>query len=227
MVPVFKPGYGAEGLEALRQPFESGWIGLGPKTCEFEERFGAYVGARFAVGTNSATAALHLGLKVLNVEHGEVITTSLTFVSTNHAILYNQAIPVFADVEEDTLNIDPREIEALVTPRTRAIVCVHYGGHACDLDAIHQIARAKGLPVLEDAAHACGTTYKGAHVGSLSEVTCFSFHAVKNFDQRRVHGVQRDLARLPVRVARRKVRNLVVGDGLPSHEQDGHDERGA
>jgi perosamine synthetase len=180
MIPVFKPSYGPEELEALREPFATGWIGLGPKTKEFEEKFAAYVGSRYAVGMNSATSALHLGLHLLNVAGDEVITTSMTFVSTNHVILYEQAAPVFADIEEDTLNINPAEIEKLITPRTRAIVCVHYGGHACDLDAIHAIAKAHHLPVLEDAAHACGTLYQGKPIGGLSDVTCFSFHAVKN-----------------------------------------------
>jgi len=180
MIPVFKPSYGPEELEALREPFASGWIGLGPKTKEFEEKFAAHVGVRYAAGMNSATAALHLGLHLLNVAGGEVITTPMTFISTNHVILYNQAIPVFADIEEDTLNINPEEIEKLITPRTRAIVCVHYGGHVCNLDAIHAVAQARHLPVLEDAAHACGSLYQGRAVGGLSDVTCFSFHAVKN-----------------------------------------------
>jgi perosamine synthetase len=180
MIPLFKPSFGDEELEALREPFKSGWIGLGPKTKEFEDKFATYVGAEFGVGTNSATAALHLGLKALGVEGGEVITTSLTFVSTNHAILYNKAVPVFADVESDTLNIDATEVERLINPKTRAIMLVHYGGHPCDLDAIRGMAQKHRLPVLEDAAHACGAEYKGQRIGSISEVTAFSFHAVKN-----------------------------------------------
>jgi perosamine synthetase len=180
MIPVFKPSVGDEELNALRESFSTGWLGLGPKTKQFEEEFARYTNVPFAVGMNSATAALHLGLKVLNVEGREVITTSLTFVSTNHAILYNGAIPVFADVEEDTLNISAAEIERLVTPRTKAIVVVHYGGHACDMDPILQTARSKGLSVIEDAAHGCGGEYKGRKLGSIGDVGCFSFHAVKN-----------------------------------------------
>ena len=127
MIPVFKPSFGEEELEALREPFKkkgnletlsmvmldfdkTGWIGLGPKTKEFEERFAEYIRTKYAVALNSGTAALHLGLKVLEIEGMEVITTPMTFVSTNHAILYNQGIPVFADIEPDTLNIRPEEV---------------------------------------------------------------------------------------------------------------------
>lgn len=180
MIPVFKPSYGKEELEALREPFETGWIGLGPKTKEFETKFAEYIGAKYAVGVNSATAALHLALKIMNVENGEVITTPMTFISTNHAILYNNAVPVFADIEQDTLNIDANEISKLVTKRTKAILVMHYGGHACDMDPILEIARKKGIKVIEDTAHACGGEYKGRKLGSIGDAGCFSFHAVKN-----------------------------------------------
>jgi perosamine synthetase len=180
MIPVFKPAYDDEEWQALREPLTSGWIGLGPKTKAFEEAFSEYVGVPYAVGMNSATAALHLGLKVLNVEGGEVITTPMTFISTNHAILYNNARPVFVDIEEDTLNLDVEQIEPLITSRTRAIMCVHYGGHPCDMDKLQSIAFAHNLPVIEDAAHACGALYRGRRIGGLSDVTAFSFHAVKN-----------------------------------------------
>ena len=180
MIPVFKPCYDHQELEALREPFESGWIGLGPKTKEFEERFAAFLGAPYATAVNSATSALHLAMKVADVEGAEVITTPMTFVSTNHAILYCGGIPVFADIEPDTLNIDPRDVERKVTPRTKAIVVVHYGGHGCDMEAILGIARRHGLKVIEDAAHACGGQYRGQMLGTLGDFGCFSFHAVKN-----------------------------------------------
>src|ERR1043166_2386491 len=133
MIPVFKPSYDHRELDALQEPFRSGWIGLGPKTQEFEEKFAGYIGVHHATGVNSATAALHLALKVAGVEGGEVITTAMTFVSTNLAILYNNAIPVFADIEKDTLNINVEEIETKISPRTKAIMVVHYGGHACNM----------------------------------------------------------------------------------------------
>lgn len=180
MIPVFKPYYDQQELEALHQPFESGWIGLGPKTKEFEERFAAFLDISHAVAVNSATAALHLALKVAGCEGAEVITTPMTFVSTNHAILYNGGIPVFADIEPDTLNIDPQDVRRKVTPQTKAIVVVHYGGHSCDMDAILGIARENDLKVVEDVAHGCGGRYRGQRLGSLGDFGCFSFHAVKN-----------------------------------------------
>jgi len=180
-IPVFRPSVGAEELEALREVLESGWLGLGPKTKEFEDRFAHYVEAAYAVGTNSCTAALHIALIVLGIGPGdEVITTPMTFVSTNHAILYVGATPVFCDIEPDTLNIDTKKIEPLITDRTRAIMAVHYGGHPCDMSAILDIAQRHELRVIEDAAHACGAKYKGRQVGSIGDATCFSFHAVKN-----------------------------------------------
>jgi len=180
MIPVFKPSFGEEELEALREPFHTGWIGLGPKTKEFEERFAEYIGVKFAIALNSGTAALHLALKVLEIEGMEVITTPLTFVSTNHAILYNQGIPVFTDIELDTLNINPLEIKKNITSKTKAIVVVHYGGHACDMDPILEMGKERNLWVVEDAAHGCGGKYKGQKLGSLGDLACFSFHAVKN-----------------------------------------------
>ena len=170
MIPVFKPSFGEEELEALREPFRTGWIGLGPKTKEFEEKFAKYIGTKYAVALNSGTAALHLAFKILEIEGMEVITTPMTFVSTNHAILYNQGTPVFADIEPDTLNIDPEEIKKNITSKTKAIVVVHYGGHACDMDPIFKMARSKGIRIVEDAAHGCGGEFKGQKLGSLGDV---------------------------------------------------------
>jgi perosamine synthetase len=116
----------------------------------------------------------------MNVEGREVITSPMSFVSTNHAILYNRATPVFADIEEDTLNVRADEIEKLITPKTKAILVVHYGGHACDMDAIRETVGGKDIKIIEDAAHACGAEYKGKKIGAIGDATCFSFHAVKN-----------------------------------------------
>jgi perosamine synthetase len=180
MIPVFRPSMGDDEVRAVEQVLRSGWIGLGPKTNEFEGTFAKYVGVEHAIAVNSCTAALHLALKVMNVEGGEVITTSMSFISTNHAILYNSATPVFADIEQDTLNISVDEINRLITNRTRAILLVHYGGQPCDMDSILEIAQRNRLKVIEDAAHACGAVYKGKKIGSIGDATCFSFHAVKN-----------------------------------------------
>ena len=180
MIPVFRPSVTQEEIDAVTEVLRSGWWGLGPKTKEFENAFAAYVGTAHAVGMNSATAALELALGLFDVAGGEVITTPMTFVSTNHAIVHNGATPVFADIEPDTLNIDPVDVERKMSPRTRAIMVVHYGGHPVDLDRIRELAASHGIPVIEDAAHAAGAEYHGRKIGSISEATCFSFHAVKN-----------------------------------------------
>jgi len=180
MIPVFRPSMGDTEVKAVEEVLRSGWIGLGPKTKEFEDRFSEYVDVECAVGVNSCTAALHLALTVMGVEGGEVITSPMSFISTNHAILYCNARPVFADIEEDTLNIRADEIERMINAKTKAILAVHYGGHPCDMDAILAVARDKGIMVIEDAAHACGSEYKGRKIGSIGDATCFSFHAVKN-----------------------------------------------
>lgn len=183
MIQVFKPWYGQEELDAVREVLESGWLGLGPKTAQFEERFAAYVGAKYAVGLNSATAALHLACLALDIGPGdEVLVPTITFVSTAHAVSYCGATPVFVDIDPQTLNVDLDDLRARITPRTRAIIVVHYGGHACSMEDIWKVAEDHGIPVIEDAAHACGTTYDGQRVGGLGRtvMTCFSFQAVKN-----------------------------------------------
>ena len=180
MIPVFKPSYGERELEALREPLMSGWVGLGPKTKAFEEKFADYMCVKHAVATNSATAALHLAMKIMDIEGKEVITTPMTFISTNHSILYCNADPVFCDIEPDTLNIDANKIESLITKRTHAIVCVHYGGYACDMGKILSFARKYNLKVIEDSAHGCGGTWNGQKLGTIGDIGCYSFHAVKN-----------------------------------------------
>lgn len=179
MLNVFKPDMGDEEIQAVAEVIRSGWIGLGPKTAEFEKRFATYVGAPFAVALNSCTAALDLALKILGIKNGdEVIVPTMTFVSTAHAIAYNLAYPIFADVDRATRNIDLEDVRKKITVRTKAIIVVHYGGRPADLDALKAVAG--GIPVIEDAAHACGAKYKGRYIGSSGNITCFSFQAVKN-----------------------------------------------
>ena len=179
-IPVFRPSYGEQEFEAVREVLASGWVGLGPKTAEFEKRFAEYLGVADAVALNSGTAALHLAMILADVRDHEVITTPVTFVSTNHAILYCGGEPVFADVEPDTANIDPESVSHLVTDRTRAVVCMHYGGRPCKMDALTAIAREHDLVLIEDAAHGCGGEWHGQKLGTIGDYGCFSFHAVKN-----------------------------------------------
>ena len=182
MIPVFRPKMNKEEiLPELAKIFDSGWIGLGPKTREFEQMFAEYIGAKFAIGLNSCTAALHLANLVLGIGPGdEVIVPSLTFVSTALAPLYCGATTIFADVEEDTLCLHPADIESNITPKTRAIIPVHYGGHTCRMDEIMEMATRHNLHVIEDVAHGCGGKYKNRMLGSIGIMGCFSFHAVKN-----------------------------------------------
>jgi perosamine synthetase len=180
-IPVFRPSYGDAEFEAVKAVMASGWVGLGPKTAEFEKRFAEYLGVRHAVALNSGTAALHLAMVAAGLGKGdEVISTPLTFVSTNHAILYVGARPVFADVEAATANIDPESVRRRITKKTRAVVCVHYGGRPCKMDALEAIAREHSLILIEDAAHGCGGEHRGRKLGTIGRFGCFSFHAVKN-----------------------------------------------
>lgn len=180
-IPVLQPSIGQEEIDAVAEVMRSGWLGLGPKTEQFEKAFATSVNSRFAVALNSGTAALHLALDSLNLREGdEVIVPPITFISTIHAVSYVGATPVFADVEPDTMNLSAADVERKITDKTKAIIVVHLAGHPCDMDAIHALADAHGIRVIEDAAHACGAEYKGRPIGSISELTCFSFHAVKN-----------------------------------------------
>ncbi|NOY53455.1 MAG: aminotransferase class I/II-fold pyridoxal phosphate-dependent enzyme [Deltaproteobacteria bacterium] len=180
-LPFSLPSIGEEEIAEVVDSLRSGWITTGPKTERFEKEFADYVGAKYAVGLSSATAGLHLSLKALGVGPGdEVITTPMTFAATVNMIVANGATPVFADIDPQTLQIDPVEVEKKVTEKTKAIVPVHFAGQPVDLDAIHTIAKIHHLTVLEDAAHAVGTEYKGKRIGALSELSVFSFHPIKN-----------------------------------------------
>lgn len=180
-LPYSLPLIGKEEIQEVTETLESGWLSKGPKVQQFEKEFAAFVGAKHAVAVNSCTAALFLALKAKGIGPGdEVITSPLTFSSTANTIIHTGATPVFADIDENTLNIDPVKLEAAVTPRTKAVVPVHFGGQSCDMDAIMAIAQNHGLFVLEDAAHAVYTTYKQRMIGSIGDATAFSFYATKN-----------------------------------------------
>lgn len=166
-----------EVVDSLR----SGWITTGPKVKRFEEEFSAYVGAPFAVPLSSATAGLHLVLLALGIKEGdEIITTPMTFASTVSMPVLCGAKPVLADIEPGTLNIDATKIRDKITPATRAIIPVHFAGQSCDMDPIFSLAKEFNLTVIEDAAHAVGTEYKGRRIGSFDSISIFSFHPNKN-----------------------------------------------
>jgi perosamine synthetase len=180
-IPLCRPTVYKEATEAVAEVLRSGWLGLGPKTQAFEKTFAEYLGAPYCVGLNSCTAALHLGLHLLNLAPGsEVITTPLTAVSTNHVVLYENCKPVFADIQPETGNLEVESVRKCITERTRAIMLVHYAGYPCDLDEFYALAGDSGIPIIEDCAHACGAAYKGKPIGSHGDIHAFSFHAVKN-----------------------------------------------
>jgi len=186
-IPFHVPSIGDEEIREVVDTLRSGWLTTGPKTNQFEKEFSAYVRAPHALAVNSCTSALHLALAALGIQRGdEVITTPLTFCATVNAILHVGATPVLADVGDD-LNIDPASIEARINARTRAIIPVHFAGLACEMDAIWATAERSGLSVVEDAAHAIGSHYRGQPIGSgqaahghRSQAVGFSFYATKN-----------------------------------------------
>ncbi len=176
-----KPHIEQDEIDEVVSTLRSGWIGRGKKVDLFEANFKEYVGAKFAVALNSCTSALHLSLITLGIKEGdEVITTPLTFSATCSPIVNVGAKPVFVDVEVDTMNIDPKLIEKSVTERTKAIIPVHFAGRPCEMDSIKEIAKRYNLFVIEDAAHALGAIYKGKKIGSIGDITCFSFYVTKN-----------------------------------------------
>jgi len=180
-IRLFKPQLSNEAIAAVTEVLKEGWLGLGSRTEEFEKAFAQFIGAPYCIGLNSGTSALHLVLRLLNLPPGsEVITTALTFVSTNHVLLYEKLLPVFSDVQIETGNIDVKSIREKLTPRTKAIMIVHYGGYPCDLNEIYALGKEYGIPVVEDCAHACGATYRGKRIGSLGSFQAFSFNPVKN-----------------------------------------------
>jgi dTDP-4-amino-4,6-dideoxygalactose transaminase len=180
-LPFARPWIGEREKQLVLESLDSDWITTGPKSQELARRVAAMSGAKHAVAVNSATGALHLALEALGIGPGdEVITSTWTFVATVNVIEHVHARPVLVDVEPDTLNLDPRLLEAAITPRTKAIITVDYGGQPCDYDAIDAIAGPRGITVIADAAHAFGAAYRGRPTGSLARVTAFSFYATKN-----------------------------------------------
>ena len=181
-VPLFDVDLGDEELAGITEVLRSKWLTMGEKTGEFERRFAAFVGVPHALAMNSATAALHVALAALDIGPGDdVVVPTLTFVATANAVRYCGARPVFADIASmDCWNIDATTIEAALTPATRAVVVVHYAGFPCDMPAIMALARARGLAVVEDVAHAPGALLDGKAMGAWGDAGCFSFFSNKN-----------------------------------------------
>ena len=167
-------------IQAVVETLRSGWLTTGPKIREFEHAFAKFVGAGEAVAVSSGTAALHAAMHVLGVGPGdEVIVPTLTFAASANCVVYQGAAPIFVDIDPETLLIDPVEVEAKITPRTRAIIAVDYAGQPCDYDALRQLATRYNLALVADACHALGGNYKGRSVGTLADLNVFSLHPVK------------------------------------------------
>lgn len=180
-LPIATTVFGKEEKDEILAAMDSGWITIGPRTKKFEEDLQNYLGVKHAIALTSGSTALHLAVAALGVKEGdEVIVPTFTFAATAHAVTHCGGKPVFVDVDKKTFNIDPKLIEQAITKKTKGIIPVHYSGQPVDLDAIHKIAKKHNLFVVEDAAHAIGTKYKGKKIGGLSDATCFSFHPVKN-----------------------------------------------
>ena len=179
-IPFHLPSIGEEEIAEVVDVLRSGWLTSGPKVRRFEEAFAAYVGAQHAVAVNSCTAALHLALEAIGLGAGdEVILPTYTFAATGEVVAHLAARPVLADCRPDTLNIDAGTVAPLITQRTKAIIPVHIAGQPCDMDPIMELARAHRLHVIEDAAHALPATYKGKMIGTVGDLTAFSFYATK------------------------------------------------
>ena len=167
-------------IEAVVKVLKSDYLTTGPAVEAFEKKVADYVGAKYAVAVSNGTAALHVACLAAGIGEGdEVITTPITFAASANCVLYCGGTPVFADIDPDTYNISPEELEKKITSRTKAIIPVHYTGQPCDMDAILEIAHKHDLLVIEDGAHALGASYKGKKIGSIADMTCFSFHPVK------------------------------------------------
>jgi dTDP-4-amino-4,6-dideoxygalactose transaminase len=181
MIQVQRPSIGNEELEGVKKVFETGWLGMGKSVFDFEDRIKELLGVKNIVAVNTGTTAIHLVLDSLDLKRGdEVIVPSFTFAATIQAIIACGATPVFCDIESDTLNMDATDMKKRITARTKAIMPVHYGGLSCDMDEILKTAKERNLRVVEDAAHAFGSSYKGRMIGSFGDIACFSFDPIKN-----------------------------------------------
>lgn len=180
-IPYGRQTIDDDDIQAVCEVLRSDFLTTGPKVGEFEKTVAEYVGAKYAVAVSNGTAALHVACLAAGISNGdEVITTPITFAASANCVLYCGGVPVFADINTRTYNIDPDDIEKKITSKTKAIIPVHFTGQPCDLDTIHAIAAKNNLIVIEDAAHALGAEYKGKKIGGLSDMTVFSFHPVKH-----------------------------------------------
>lgn len=220
LLPYGRQSIDEDDIAAVVETLRSDWLTTGPKVNEFEEAFAAWVGASYAVSFSSGTAALHGATFAAGLGAGdEAITSPMTFAATANCILYQGGTPVFADVCENTLNINPAEVLKRITPHTKALLPVDYAGHPAQLDELHAMADRHGLIVIEDACHALGAEYRGGRVGSISHMTVFSFHPVKHLTTGEGGMVTTDNLRFADTL--RKFRNHGIGSGARERQANG------
>ena len=180
-IPFSSPLIEEEEKQEIIDTLNSGWLTTGPKVKQFEKDFAGYIGSKHAIAVNSCTSALHLALDAIGVKEGdEIIIPTMTFAATAEVVTYFNAKPILVDCEQSSLLIDANKIEEKITDKTKAIIPVHYGGQSCEMDEIQRIASTNNLKVIEDAAHALGTKYKGRFIGTVGDITCFSFYVTKS-----------------------------------------------
>jgi len=180
-IPIAKPDFGKEEETAVKEVLESGILASGPRTKQFEKEFAEYIGVEHAVAVTNGTIALDVALKALNLGAGdEVITSAFSFIASGNCILFQNAKPVFADIDPRTFNIDPEDVAEKITAKTKALIPVHMFGQPANMDALKEIAEDKGIALVEDAAQAHGAEYRGQKAGSIGDMGCFSFYATKN-----------------------------------------------
>jgi len=220
LLPYGRQSLDDEDIQAAVEVLRSDWLTTGPRVDEFEEGFAAWVGAKYAISFSSGTAALHAAAFAAGLQSGdEAITTPLTFCATANCILYQDAAAVFADVSTDTLNLDPLEASKRITSRTKALIAVDYAGHPADLVALSDLAAQHGLVLIEDACHALGAEHLGKRVGSIADMTVFSFHPVKHLTTGEGGMVTTNDAKLAERL--RRFRNHGISTEARQRQQSG------
>ena len=219
-IPFHKPHITQNEIDSVIETMQSGWLTMGPKTIEFEIAFKKYIGSQFSISVNSATAALHLALNAVGVKkNDEVILPTNTFIATAEAVVFIGAKPILCDIEANYHNIDINLIESLITPKTKAIIPVHFGGHSCEMDEIIRIAKQYNLKIIEDAAHALPSFYKNKKIGTFSDAVCFSFYATKTLTTGEGGMVTTNNSKIAEKVRIQRLHGI-NGDAWKRYEQD-------
>ena len=206
MIPVSRPSIGKDELNAVEKIFQSGWLGLGSAVFDFENKMKEYLGVKNVIAVNTGTTALHLALDSLGISEGdEVIVPSMTFAASVQVITQTGATPVFCEIKEDDLNMDIEDVKKRITKRTKAVMPVHYCGKSVEMDALIKLSKQHGIKIVEDAAHAFGSSYDGKKIGSFGDLTCFSFDPIKNITTGEGGAIALDDDELAEKIRRKRI----------------------